>query len=53
MEEWLQMIKEVGFPVLVTLYLLHRIERKMEKLNDTMHQLPERLKPLVDMKRMN
>lgn len=50
MEEWLQMIKEVGFPVLVTLYLLHRIERKLDKLNDTMHRLPERINPLMDIK---
>lgn len=30
MEEWIKMIGNVGFPIVVTLYLLHRIESKLE-----------------------
>ncbi|MCA0991464.1 YvrJ family protein [Pseudalkalibacillus hwajinpoensis] len=33
------MMLEVGFPVLVTLYLLHRIEQKLDTLNDTILQI--------------
>lgn len=29
-EEWIKMIGNVGFPIVVTLYLLHRIESKLE-----------------------
>lgn len=30
MEEWIKMIGNVGFPIVVTLYLLHRIESKLD-----------------------
>lgn len=36
-------VQEVAFPIVVTLYLLHRIEAKLEKLNDSVSALPERL----------
>lgn len=42
-EQLLPFIQEVGFPIVVTLYLLHRIEVKLEKLNDSILQLPERM----------
>ena len=39
MESWMSLVSEVGFPVMVTLYLLHRIELKLDTLNDTILQL--------------
>lgn len=43
MEEWLPFIKDVGFPIVVTLYLLHRIEAKLDLLNDSIVTLPDKL----------
>jgi hypothetical protein len=39
MEMWLPLISEYGFPVMVTLYLLYRIEAKLDLLNDSVKQL--------------
>ncbi len=44
MEQLLPLIQEVGFPVVVTLYLLHRIEGKLDTLNTTLNRLPERMR---------
>ncbi|WP_438824875.1 YvrJ family protein [Bacillus sp. JJ722] len=38
------LISDVGFPIVVTLYLLHRIEAKLNVLIDTMQSLPDQLK---------
>jgi YvrJ protein family len=43
MESWMSLVSEVGLPVMVTLYLLHRIEQKLDTLNDTILQLPDHL----------
>lgn len=43
METLLPMIQEVGFPIVVTLYLLHRIEGKLDTLNNSILTLPDRL----------
>jgi hypothetical protein len=43
--EWLGMIKDVGFPIVVTLYLLYRIEHKLDELNNSIRELPGRLYP--------
>ncbi|WP_377890526.1 YvrJ family protein [Alkalihalobacillus sp. R86527] len=43
MESWMSLISDVGFPIIVTLYLLHRIEQKLDTLNDTILQLPENI----------
>ncbi|MDQ0483873.1 YvrJ family protein [Guptibacillus hwajinpoensis] len=43
MESWMSLISDVGFPIVVTLYLLHRIEEKLDTLNDTILQLPDHL----------
>jgi uncharacterized Fe-S cluster-containing protein len=43
MESWMSLVSDVGFPIVVTLYLLHRIEQKLDTLNDTILQLPEHL----------
>jgi hypothetical protein len=46
MEMWLQLISEYGFPVMVTLYLLYRIEAKLDLLNDSVKQLAAILQPI-------
>ncbi|MFC0472231.1 YvrJ family protein [Halalkalibacter kiskunsagensis] len=43
MEMWLPLLSEFGFPVMVTLYLLHRIENKLDMVNQSILQLPEHL----------
>ncbi len=44
MEELIAFIGEVGFPIVVTLYLLHRIEAKLDDVVSSIQSLPERLK---------
>ncbi|ADU31237.1 YvrJ family protein [Evansella cellulosilytica] len=39
MDMWLSMLNEYGFPIIITFYLLHRIEKKLDKLNDSVLQL--------------
>lgn len=33
MEEWVNLVQEIGFPILVSFYLLHRIETKLEAIH--------------------
>lgn len=35
MEAWLTVIGEYGFPIAITFYLLYRIERKLDTLNQS------------------
>ncbi|MDQ0154818.1 YvrJ family protein [Robertmurraya andreesenii] len=44
MEQWIPLISEVGFPIVVTLYLLYRIEAKLDVVVQSIQSLPERLK---------
>ncbi|WP_335872012.1 YvrJ family protein [Bacillus sp. 2205SS5-2] len=37
------MTSEVGFPIIVTLYLLHRIEKKLEDVITSIQTLPDKL----------
>lgn len=46
MEQWLSVISEVGFPIIVTLYLLNRIESKLDTLNHSIQMLPSQLQKL-------
>ena len=43
MEQLLPYISEVGFPIIVTLYLLHRVEGKLDVLNESVTGLPHQL----------
>ncbi|MCM3163688.1 YvrJ family protein [Metabacillus litoralis] len=43
MEQWISFISEVGFPIIVTLYLLNRIESKLDALNQSIQMLPSQL----------
>ncbi|MCP3026304.1 YvrJ family protein [Halobacillus sp. A5] len=42
MEVWLPIVTDLGFPIAVTFYLLHRIEGKLDVLIDTLHQFSNR-----------
>lgn len=37
---WLTILTDVGFPIAVTFYLLHRIESKLTMLIDSINALP-------------
>ncbi|WP_082130078.1 YvrJ family protein [Aneurinibacillus tyrosinisolvens] len=41
MNEWITLISNVGFPVAVTLYLLIRIESRLEQLTGSIAQLSQ------------
>lgn len=43
LDHWISWIPDVGFPILVTFYLLHRIEKRLEELNESIIQLPEKI----------
>ncbi len=43
-EQLLPFIQEVGFPVVVTFYLLHRIETKLDGVIDSIQMLPVSMK---------
>ena len=44
MESFVPLISEVGFPIVVTLYLLYRIEAKLDVVVQSIQSLPERIK---------
>lgn len=44
MDELIAFIGEVGFPIVVTLFLLHRIEAKLDVVVSSIQSLPDRLK---------
>lgn len=43
MEQLIPFISDVGFPIVVTLYLLHRIEAKLDTVVQSIQSLPGRL----------
>ena len=43
MESFIPLISEVGFPIVVTLYLLYRIESKLDMVVQSIQGLPEGL----------
>ena len=47
MEELILLVKDVGFPIVVTIYLLYRIEGKLEMLNNSIQSLPLMLSELI------
>ncbi|MDP4087352.1 MAG: YvrJ family protein [Bacillota bacterium] len=44
MEQLIPIISQVGFPIVVTLYLLYRIEAKLDLVVQSILALPDRLK---------
>lgn len=43
-DEWITLLTELSFPVAITFYLLHRIEGKLDVLNETIRTLPDKMK---------
>ncbi len=43
LELWIPILSEYGFPIMVTFYLLHRLEQKLDKVTAAVEQLPEKL----------
>ncbi|WP_456273121.1 YvrJ family protein [Bacillus sp. AK031] len=44
MEQVISFVSEVGFPIVVTMYLLHRIETKLEAVIASIRLLPQEMK---------
>jgi len=44
MDVWIQLLTDVGFPIFVTFYLLHRIENQLARLIQAIYDLPEQLR---------
>ncbi|KAB2335550.1 YvrJ family protein [Cytobacillus gottheilii] len=44
MDEISQIISDVGFPIVVTLFLLNRIEAKLDVVVNSIQSLPEKMK---------
>ncbi|WLV24139.1 YvrJ family protein [Aciduricibacillus chroicocephali] len=42
---WATLVTDVGFPIMVTFYLLHRIEGKMNVLIESVRKLPDKMQP--------
>lgn len=36
MEQWISLVQEIGFPIIVSFYLLHRIEAKLIAIHDVL-----------------
>lgn len=39
MEQWLNLIQQIGFPIFVSFYLLHRLESKLEAIHNALVSL--------------
>lgn len=44
MTEWFTLVSDVGFPLVVTLYLLHRIEAKLDTVVLSIQHLTDEVK---------
>lgn len=36
MEEWMRLIQEIGFPIFMSFYLMHRVETKLVAIHDAL-----------------
>jgi hypothetical protein len=43
LEPYVSFISDVGFPIVVTFYLLHRIEAKLDSIIESIQNLPQQL----------
>ncbi|MFD4490259.1 MULTISPECIES: YvrJ family protein [Lysinibacillus] len=39
MEQWLSMISDIGFPIIVSFYLLQRVEEKLDAIHEALVSL--------------
>ncbi|WML48913.1 YvrJ family protein [Neobacillus sp. PS3-34] len=44
MDQIIPFISDVGFPIIVTLYLLYRIEAKLDMVVQSIQSLPEKMR---------
>lgn len=44
MQEWMSFIRDVGFPIVVTMILLYRIEAKLDVVVKAIENLPNQLR---------
>ncbi|MEK5333045.1 MULTISPECIES: YvrJ family protein [unclassified Lysinibacillus] len=42
MEQWLNMVSNIGFPILMSFYLLHRVEVKLDAIHDVLVSIKDR-----------
>ena len=47
LEELIPLISEIGFPIAVTVYLLYRIETRLNVLIESLQSLPQRIREEV------
>jgi len=47
MKEIFEAVSQLGFPIVISLFLLVRIESKMEKLNEKIEKLTEGINKLI------
>ncbi|WP_076850160.1 YvrJ family protein [Rubeoparvulum massiliense] len=43
MEEWVTLLSNFGFPVVLSIYLLLRFERKLDQLIDSLEQMNQNI----------
>lgn len=36
MEQWVTLVQEIGFPIFVSFYLMHRVETKLQAIHDAL-----------------
>ena len=48
MDQLFSMIENLGFPIVLSIYLLFRFEKKIDKLDDTISQLNQSIKKRID-----
>ncbi|GEL03624.1 YvrJ family protein [Rummeliibacillus sp. G93] len=39
MAEWVSLIQEIGFPIFVSFYLMHRVETKLQAIHEALLDL--------------
>lgn len=47
MDQLFSMIENLGFPIVLSIYLLFRFEKKIDKLDDTISQLNQSIKKVL------
>lgn len=47
MKEIFEAVSQLGFPIVISLFLLIRVEAKMEKLNDRIEALSDNIAKLI------
>lgn len=43
MEDWINLISNVGFPIFITIYLLIRLEKILNEITETLSEIRRRI----------